>query len=154
MMRPAAGDFAALTTCRANVAEKPAIGGIVICKDKESRVTIARGTWRRDDISFRGRLPGDQTFLRLERIGNGVRALCSSDGCEWLTVRRSDFATENPVDVGVYAIGDIDRIIQAGAFTQGSAIRFESFELGGRRRFAFPERMTLQLSITRLVRHT
>jgi hypothetical protein len=36
---------------------------------------------------------------------------------------------EDPVQIGVYAIGDIDRTIYPGAYPDGTAIRFESFEI-------------------------
>jgi hypothetical protein len=47
----------------------------------------------------------------------------------WLTVGPVEFPVEDPVQVGLHAIGNIDRTIYPGAYPDGTAIRFESFEL-------------------------
>ena len=73
-----------------------------------------------------------KAFLRLERIGSRINALCSSDGKEWLSVGHADFPVDDPVEVGLHAIGNIDRTIYHGAYPDGTAIRFESFQLLGR----------------------
>jgi len=39
------------------------------------------------------------------------------------------FPTEGPLQVGLHAIGMIDRTIYPGAYPDGTAIRFESFQL-------------------------
>jgi hypothetical protein len=36
---------------------------------------------------------------------------------------------EDPFQVGVHAIGHIDRTVYPGAYPDGTAIRFESFQL-------------------------
>jgi hypothetical protein len=40
---------------------------------------------------------------------------------------------EDPLQVGLHAIGDIDRSVYHGAYPDGTAIRFESFQLWERR---------------------
>jgi class 3 adenylate cyclase/tetratricopeptide (TPR) repeat protein len=70
-----------------------------------------------------------RVFLRLERRDGHVRALCSADGAHWLTVGQVDFAAADPLEVGLHAIGTIDRSIYLGAHREGTAIRFESFRL-------------------------
>jgi hypothetical protein len=70
-----------------------------------------------------------RVFLRLERIGGRVSALCSADGVKWFTVGSVEFPTQDAVQVGVHAIGSIDRTIYHGAYANGTAIRFESFQL-------------------------
>jgi hypothetical protein len=77
----------------------------------------------------RGRLPSERLFLRLERLGHRVNALCTADGREWFTVGGVDFPAADPVEVGLHAIGTIDRAIYLGAYPEGTAIRFESFDL-------------------------
>jgi regulation of enolase protein 1 (concanavalin A-like superfamily) len=67
--------------------------------------------------------------LRLERVGERMRALCSADGEEWFSVGSITFPVQSPVQVGLHAIGHIDRTIYHGAYPLGTAIRFESFEL-------------------------
>ena len=58
-------------------------------------------------------------------------ALCSADGENWFTVGHAAFAVEDPIQVGLHAIGNIDRTIYRGAYPDGAAIRFESFQLWG-----------------------
>jgi hypothetical protein len=87
---------------------------------------------RRDDedrILGRGRLPAAPVFLRLERRGRCVRALCSGDGQAWHSVGDGEFPVVDPVEVGLCAIGAIDRTIYPGAHPEGTAIRFTSFQL-------------------------
>ena len=84
-------------------------------------------------IIGRGRLQvsdsSDHVFLRLERVGCRVKALCSTDGEEWFTVGSVEFPIEGPLRVGLHAIGNIDRTIYPGAYPDGTAIRFESFTM-------------------------
>ena len=70
-----------------------------------------------------------RVFLRLERSGAQVAALCSADGVRWFTVGSVAFPVEDSLQVGVHAIGAIDRTIYHGAYADGTAIRFESFQL-------------------------
>jgi len=58
-----------------------------------------------------------------------VRGLCGADGRNWFAVGHVDFPVRDPVEVGLYAIGSIDRVSYPGAYPEGTAIRFESFEL-------------------------
>jgi tetratricopeptide (TPR) repeat protein len=141
LLQPASGDFAVQTICLPVSEEKPAIGGLLIWKDKGNFLLLDRGVWGKYDICFsgcledketiigRGRLPVDRMFLRLERLGSRVNALCSVDGQDWFTVGQVMFPVDDPVEVGLHAIGNIDRLIYPGAFLEGTAIRFESFEL-------------------------
>jgi tetratricopeptide (TPR) repeat protein len=140
LLRAAAGDFAVQTILLAPPG-RPAIGGILLWKDRENFLRLergTRGTWEvsfqgcldnRDVIIGRGRLPGERLFLRLERRGGHVRALCSSDDQAWFTVGQTEFPTENPLEVGLHAIGSIDRTIYPGAYPNGTAIGFQSFGL-------------------------
>ena len=70
----------------------------------------------------------ERTWLRLERAGSRVRALCSADGSEWFSAGEAEFPVEGPLEVGLFATGTIDRTIYHGAFPDGTAIRFEAFE--------------------------
>jgi tetratricopeptide (TPR) repeat protein len=153
MLRSASGDLAVQTVCAPASDEKPVIGGLVLWKDKENYLRLDRGTTGEHDVFFggclgnqdliigRGRLffeesanqrvseSSGRVFLRLERVGDRVDALCSRDGERWLTVGHVVFSVEDPVQVGLYAIGNIDRAIYHGAYSDGTAIRFESFQL-------------------------
>ena len=45
--------------------------------------------------------------MRLERVDNTVNALCSADGNEWFTVDHVEFPVDDPVEVGLFAIGTL-----------------------------------------------
>jgi hypothetical protein len=67
-------------------------------------------------------------------VGREVKALCSADGQNWFTCGQVEFPVEDLLEVGLYAIGNIDRTIYSGAFLEGTAIRFESFHVWRRAR--------------------
>jgi hypothetical protein len=86
----------------------------------------------RDMLIGRGRLQSDasgRVFLRLERVSDRVNAFCSADGENWFTVGHVEFPVEDPLQVGLHAIGSIDRTVYHSAYPDGTAIRFESFQL-------------------------
>jgi regulation of enolase protein 1 (concanavalin A-like superfamily) len=141
LLRPAAGAFAIQTACAPLTPDQPAMGGMLLWKDKQNFLRLDRGTRGPHEVSFqgclgnqdviigRGRLPAERMFLRLERLGPRVSALCSADGQEWFTVGHAEFPIEDPLEVGLHAIGAIDRTLYPGAYPEGTAIRFESTEL-------------------------
>jgi adenylate cyclase len=141
LLRAVCGDFAVQAVCHPASVEKPAIGGLLLWKDRRNFLRLDRGTRGRDEISFqaclgnkdvilgRGHLPAERVLLRLERLASRVNALCSADGREWFTVGHVEFPVEDPLDVGVHAIGSIDRTIYPGAYPEGTAIRFEAFQV-------------------------
>jgi predicted ATPase/class 3 adenylate cyclase/regulation of enolase protein 1 (concanavalin A-like superfamily) len=152
LLRPVAGQFVAQVVCARATDDIPAIGGLLIWIDQTHYLRLDRGLTGDRDITFLGCLgaQGDQvigrgklsderargvgvaqspTWLRLEHSGNRVTALCSADGEQWFTVGHVPFAARGPVQVGVYASGDINRTVYPGAYPDGTAIRFESFEL-------------------------
>jgi hypothetical protein len=65
----------------------------------------------------------------LERVGDRVNELCSADGAQWYTVGHAVFPVQDPVQVGVHAIGTINRMVYRGAYPEGTAIRFESVQM-------------------------
>jgi hypothetical protein len=158
LLKPVAGNFAMGTTCSPASDQKPAIGGLLIWKDEQNYLCLDTGVLGEREILFKGCLenrdrvigrgslpfgsvphrdrPGDgqdeptgQIVLRLERVEPYVNALCSADGQTWYTVGRVEFSVPDPVEVGLHAIGNIDRTIYPGAFPEGTAIQFESFYL-------------------------
>ena len=58
-----------------------------------------------------------------------MQGFCSADGEQWYSVGYVSFPVTDPLQVGMHAIGNIDRIIYPGAYPEGTAIRFESFQL-------------------------
>jgi tetratricopeptide (TPR) repeat protein len=151
VLRPASGDLTIQTLCSA--LDGPACGGLVIWEDGESYLRLDAGTGgprevflsgcieNRDAVIGRGRLPAmvglqdgpEVVYLRLERTGGRVRALCSADGETWFSVGETEFAMIDPLKVGVYANGEIDRVVYPGTHVKGTAIRFLSFQQWGPR---------------------
>jgi hypothetical protein len=139
LLRRASGDFVVQAVSLPPSDGKPTQGGILLWKDKEHYLRLDRGTLGAHEIAFRGclsnndifigrgRLTVERVFLRMERVGERVNALCSADGEQWFTVGHVDFPVDDPVQVGMHAIGMIDRLIYPGAYPDGTAIRFESF---------------------------
>jgi hypothetical protein len=127
--------------CRPVSEKTPAIGGFLLWRDKQNYLRLERGVKGPHELSFhgwlaneaaiigRGRLPAERLFLRLERLGPQVRALCSADGQRWFTVGHVEFPIEQPVEIGLHAIGNINRLIYPGAYLEGTAIRFKSFQM-------------------------
>jgi class 3 adenylate cyclase/DNA-binding SARP family transcriptional activator/regulation of enolase protein 1 (concanavalin A-like superfamily) len=149
LLRPVCGDFVAQITCLPASAGKPAIGGLCLWKDKDNFLCLERGSRgpaeirlagcldKQDVVIGRGHLsldnPPERVYLRLERLGQQVKALCRADSERWFSVGQVDFPVEDPVEVGLYAVGNIDRLVYPGAFPEGTAIRFESFQVWGRK---------------------
>src|SRR5207249_1215835 len=141
LLRPTSQEFAVQTVCARVLADRAAIGGILIWKERQNFLRLDRGTRGEHEISFtgclenrdlvlgRGRLPAERVFLRLERLGDRVNALCSAEGQSWFTVGHVEFPSVDPVEVGLFAVGSIDRMIYPGAYPEGTAIHFESFQL-------------------------
>jgi DNA-binding SARP family transcriptional activator len=144
MLRSVSGDWVVQTACVPATEEKPTIGGLVLWKDKKNYLRLDRGATGEHEILFtgclgnrdiligRGRLQSDasgRVFFRLERDGDRVNAFCSADGENWFTVGHVQFPVEDPLQVGLHAIGSIDRTVYHGAYPEGTAIRFESFRL-------------------------
>jgi DNA-binding SARP family transcriptional activator len=148
LLRRMAGDFA-IETISVPVAgtgpgeSPPTIGGLLLWGDQENYLRLDRGTRGAGEISFqgcvairervigRGRMPAERVYLRLERQGQRVTARCSPDGDAWFSVGHADFHRVQPVEVGVFAVGEIDRTIYPGAYPDGTGIRFESVTVQG-----------------------
>lgn len=137
-VRPIVGDCAAQTVCAAAHPERPAIGGLLLWQDEHNFLRLTRNAFGPGTVAFLGalaqkdvviglgHLPGDAIHLRLERQGGQVRALCSPDGVEWYSVGQADFPSGD-AQVGLHAIGNIDRCAFPGAHAAGSAMRFWGF---------------------------
>ncbi len=144
LLRKASGDLAAQTICGTTSDDKPAVGGLLLWKDEQYYLHLDWGVFGRNDVSFtgcvdsqdvvigRGRLSLDgleRVHLRLERAGDEVRAFCSADGESWFAVGHMAFPVKDPIRIGLHAIGSIDRTVHCGAYPDGTAIRFGSFQL-------------------------
>jgi hypothetical protein len=134
-------EFAVQVATAPAVEATPSIGGILLWTDSGNFARLERGALGEHDVMLvvrrngrdapvgRGRVSADRILLRIERCGSEIRALCSENGEEWYSVGRVDFGSGEPPVVGLYGIGWLQREIHPGAFPEGSAIRFESFEI-------------------------
>jgi hypothetical protein len=137
-------------TCEPALDVRPAIGGLLLWKDKENYLWLEVGRYGFRDVAFggcldnrdlvigRGRLPdgpepgwamGEPVTLRFEVTSDRVEALCTLDEETWFSAGHTTFPFDETVKVGVHAIGMIDRAIYHGAYPDGTAIRFTSFKL-------------------------
>jgi hypothetical protein len=142
IMTSLSGDGALEVVCRPVSDQKPAIGGLVVWADEGNYLRLDWGMMGRQSILFLGCLDnvdvligrgapswqGDRRYLRLERIGDGVRALCSKDGRQWFTAGQATLSCEQ-VSVGLYAAGQIDRALYPGHHRAGAAIAFDGVRL-------------------------
>ncbi|MFL7810976.1 MAG: tetratricopeptide repeat protein, partial [Anaerolineae bacterium] len=152
LTRPASGDLAIEAIVAPARKDRLAIGGVLMWIDEQNYLRLDVGTRGPNEIHFgacldnedrylgRGQLPpvghaergissqASPVHLRLERIGDRVRALCSRDGETWFSAGQIHFR-EGDVQVGVHAIGNIDRTIYSGAHAEGTAIRFASVQV-------------------------
>jgi regulation of enolase protein 1 (concanavalin A-like superfamily) len=154
LLRSINGDFSFQTLCTPATDGKPVMGGLLIWVDKKNYLRLDLGALGVNQITFggalqnqalivgRGCLPQDhqqdsaisspaQVYLRMERIGERINAFCSADGRRWFTVGSIAFPGDNPVQVGLYAFGEIQRHIYHGAYPEGTAIRFQPTWLWG-----------------------
>jgi len=73
--------------------------------------------------------PAMGVFLRVECVAGQLAAFCSRDASEWFLVGHATLPGEGAPLVGVYASGNIDRLVYPGAYPDGTAIRFGPFYL-------------------------
>jgi tetratricopeptide (TPR) repeat protein/regulation of enolase protein 1 (concanavalin A-like superfamily) len=144
LLRQISKDFA-VEVCISSVSEdKPQIGGLLIWKDSGNYVCFVKGIKGQDQYNFdgysnnkliingRGLLPpseNDETYLRLERSGDEFTSYCSVDGENWFTCGKMTFPLEDPIQVGIHAIGMIDRTIYCGEYKEGTATLFRNFRI-------------------------
>jgi tetratricopeptide (TPR) repeat protein len=141
LMRRVAEGFTVETVCTPAAEDKPALGGILCWRDARNFLRLDRGTGGEHEISFtgcvgnrdlivgRGRLSANRVVLRMEQRDGRVTSLCSMDGRDWFSLGQVEFGAEEPMQVGLYAVGRLDRTLYPGAYREGTAIRFESFRL-------------------------
>ena len=71
----------------------------------------------------------EYTYMRLERNGNEISAYVSIDNENWFTCGKMTLPMEDPVQVGIHAIGMIDRTIYCGEYKEGTATLFRNFRI-------------------------
>lgn len=156
LLQPIAGDWVVQVVCRRPMADRPAIGGLLLWQDKwhflrldwgtrsQAEVALQGCVKRKEMVSGRGRLPGERVYLRLERTGDRLRGYCSHDGETWFRVGQVDFAVTAPVQIGLFTASYIERLIDPGAYTEGTAIHFTNFQISIKKDIATDDRRNCQ----------
>jgi class 3 adenylate cyclase/tetratricopeptide (TPR) repeat protein/regulation of enolase protein 1 (concanavalin A-like superfamily) len=124
--------------------DKPHQGGLLVWKDRDNFLRFDKGIQGQDEmrlhgyvnnnykIAGRGLLPAsenEETHLRLERSGDEFSAYCNIDGENWLTCGKMTLPMEDPIQIGIHAIGMIDRTIYCGEYKEGTATLFRNFRI-------------------------
>jgi len=122
LLQEISGDFAVEVGMEKASDSLPAVSGILVWKDKENYIRFEWGKNGQEEILLslcfseirgfenalgRGMLASDITYLRLERIDDKFFAYCSGDGANWLTCGEVNFPAEDPIQIGIHAIGAI-----------------------------------------------
>ncbi|MEK7397959.1 MAG: DUF1349 domain-containing protein, partial [Candidatus Poribacteria bacterium] len=144
LMQEASGDFAVEVIINSVSEDKPQQGGLLIWKDKNNFIRFEKGTHGKREmhlegcvngkyrVAGRGLLPtsdNDETYLRLERSGDEFSSYCSVDGENWFTCGKMTLPMEDPIQIGIHAIGMIDRTIYCGEYKEGTATLFRNFRI-------------------------
>lgn len=141
LLRPASGRFALQAVCSPPEDGRLAVGGLALWKSSRDYLRIDVGSLgphivafggcigNRDLIIGRGSLSAGPTWLRLERSGAAVSALCSADGAYWYSVGNVDFHAGDPLEVGLFVDGMVRPEIYPRSFAAGSEGRFARFDL-------------------------
>jgi regulation of enolase protein 1 (concanavalin A-like superfamily) len=113
------GDFALETKMVGDWDERSGVSGLLVWKDALNYVLLEKHSverWQHGSIQLEGRfvgqsrtvgrglLRGNTFHLRLERTGDRLAALCSTDGLHWLTCGQVVFPVRDPLLVGVAAL--------------------------------------------------
>ena len=118
-----------------------AVGGLALWKSRRDYLRIDVGSLgpgivafggcidNRDFITGRGRLSAGATWLRLERSGATVSALCSTNGAGWYSVGTVGFPSADPLEVGMFVDGMVRPEIYPRSYAAGSEVRFARFDL-------------------------
>jgi tetratricopeptide (TPR) repeat protein/regulation of enolase protein 1 (concanavalin A-like superfamily) len=134
LLRRISDDFAVETTLVDIVEEDSRTGGLLLWASEEEYISFGRKSYRIGGVGVkevrldasrgtvgRGWLPGCQLYLRFERRGRSVSALCSNDGKEWRSCGETSFLADDPVWVGLY--------VACPANLPASVVRFKEFKL-------------------------
>jgi tetratricopeptide (TPR) repeat protein len=143
-LREITGNFAIQVCVLPPLEGKPQLGGLLIWKDEGNYICFEKGRTDRYGFWFfgyldkkqlmagRGYLPDEndeKVYLRLERSGDIFSAYVSADGVNWLTCGKLTMKIDDPIQVGIYAHGMINRTVYCGEYREGSATTFQEFRI-------------------------
>jgi len=150
LIREISGDFAVEVCVSSASDEKPRMGGLLVWKDRDNFLRFEKGVHGQHEVRLHGYVGGkyqiagrgllsstggqsvardEAVHLRLERTGEHFSAYCSVDGENWLTCGKLALLLADPIQIGIHAIGMIDRTIYCGSFKEGTATLFRGFKL-------------------------
>jgi predicted ATPase/class 3 adenylate cyclase/DNA-binding SARP family transcriptional activator/regulation of enolase protein 1 (concanavalin A-like superfamily) len=134
LLRPVAGDFAAETVLIGAEEQESHTAGLLLWASDQDYLFFGKGEpavyevrlgvcrhGQRQTIG-RGWLPGPDLYLRLERLGDRVTALCSNDGQQWQTCGEAPFSPAGELSIGFHVACPASR-------SAGSVARFKGFRL-------------------------
>jgi len=144
LIRRISGDFAAEICISPASDDKPQIGGLLVWKDKDNFLRFEKGVHGRNEIRLEGYVDGEyrlagrgilvadedqEIHLRLKRSGDVFTSYCGTDGENWFTYGKETLPMEDPIQVGIHAIGMINRTIYCGEYKEGTATIFRNFRI-------------------------
>jgi len=141
LLQEISGDFGVEVKMKAALDDLPSVSGLLVWKDEENYIRFERGMHLKDEISLAGNVQGEYNhfgrgmlaseilYLRLERIGDRFSAYCSSDGENWMTCGDVRFPAEDPIQIGIHAIGKIGWVGMINLGDMVTATRFDYFRV-------------------------
>jgi tetratricopeptide (TPR) repeat protein len=145
LLRRVDGDVAWQAVCMAGASDRPSIGGLVLWQSREDFIILTWGFGGSEGLVLRGHVSGEplvigrgwlpdaaeRVYLRMEYRAGRVRGLCSLDGDQWYQVGETGCDAGPSLQIGLYAVGDLDRLVYPGAFVEGTAIVFRDVRVWG-----------------------
>ena len=141
LLRPARGPFAVQTACVPSSDRRLAVGGITVWKSPRDYLRLDVGSLGPQSVAFagcfdnrdvvvgRGMLPAGRVWLRIERAGARVNALCSSDELRWHSVGDVSFPADELLEVGLFVDGLVHPELYPRTYAAGAEMRFARFDL-------------------------
>jgi len=144
LMREITGDFAFEVCVSLALDDRPHMGGLLVWKDKRNFVRFEIGVDDQHEVRLHGYVDdgrliagrgliqtdeNEEIHLRLERSGDEFSGYCSADGENWFTCGKMTLPIDDPIQIGIHAIGMIDRTIYCGAYKEGTATVFRNFRI-------------------------
>jgi class 3 adenylate cyclase/tetratricopeptide (TPR) repeat protein/regulation of enolase protein 1 (concanavalin A-like superfamily)/energy-coupling factor transporter ATP-binding protein EcfA2 len=135
LLRQVSGDFAVETSLVDITEEEHQNGGLLLWASEEMYLSFEKRLTGINEVRLRicrknqyeiigrGWLEGRRLYLRLERTGSLVSALCSNDGKQWYICGEVSFPVNDPVWVGLCTA------CPGGSDSSASILRFHEFEL-------------------------
>jgi predicted ATPase/class 3 adenylate cyclase/regulation of enolase protein 1 (concanavalin A-like superfamily) len=135
LLQEISDDFAIETKIASADEKTPAVGGLLVWKDKDNFIRFEKGMRGKNNFELsgsvngklnhfgRGMLLSKTIYMRIECIGDILSSYCSSDGENWLTCGEVNFPVDDSIQIGIHAIGS------TGSESTATATRFDYFRV-------------------------